>query len=323
MGTCTSSKTQKLAITPKLSVCEPPRIRWLQGQLLGRGAYGKVYECLNLNNGQIHAVKHIELQGEPAQIAKEVENLRTEISMLMTLSHKNIIKYLQTEVSPDMSSVYIVLEYISGGSIRDLLNRFIVFDEHLVKIYTKQLLKGLAFLHSKRILHRDIKGANILVSQDGTLKLSDFGACKRMSSAQLDEDLVISRSLRGSPYWMAPEIAKRTGHSFSADVWSVGCTVIEMLVGKPPWSDRSSSSREVLEIIRNTESPPRIPPEISESCADFLGKCLRVDPCERPTAKELIKCAFLTDHLDRGRSMDPTGFTNIPVSDCGEPSLIN
>lgn len=120
--------------------------------------------------------------------------------MLKELSNKNIVQYLNTEVNAEMTGVDIIMEYVSGGSIRFLLNKFGKFEENMVRIYTIQLLKGLCFLHSKSIIHRDIKGANLLITQDGTLKLSDFGASKRMRTAQVNEDYEFSKSLKGSPY---------------------------------------------------------------------------------------------------------------------------
>ena len=92
----------------------------------------------------------------------------------------------------------------------------------MVRKYTKQILEGLDYLHSNGVIHRDIKGANILVDKDGSVKLTDFGAAKRLESALINDSYLMSKSLKGSPYWMAPEIAKRTGHTFSADIWSVG-----------------------------------------------------------------------------------------------------
>lgn len=165
------------------------------------------------------------------------------------------------------------MEFMPSGSIRTLLNKFGSFQEKLVKKYTKQILEGLEYLHSNGIIHRDIKGANILVDRDGSVKLTDFGAAKHLGSALINDSYLMSKSLRGSPYWMAPEIAKRTGHTFSADIWSVGCVIIEMMTGIPPWSEKSRDVKRVLELIRTTEVPPEFPANASATCLSFLKSC--------------------------------------------------
>lgn len=151
--------------------------------------------------------------------------------MLKTLDHPNIVKYYYTDISSDGQGVDIVLEFVPGGSIRSLLDKFAAFDERLVKIYTRQMLEGLKYLHINGIVHRDLKCANVLVDNMGVIKLSDFGASKRIVqdyNNELDEGS-LSKSVKGSPYWMAPEVIKRTGHAKPADIWSLGCCVLEML----------------------------------------------------------------------------------------------
>jgi len=285
-------KRGKIKTAPSSSfeeLLQEAKLLWKRGQLIGQGAYGKVYECLNLENGQLHAVKHVKLAGSTSQIEKQVSLLQKEISLLKSLSHKNIVKYLHAEITESKNGVYIIMEYVSGGSIRHLLDKFGKFEENLVRLYTKQILEGLSFLHSNRIIHRDIKSANLLVTQRGNIKLSDFGASKRLGGSCVDQ----CRSLRGSPYWMAPEVAKRVGHGFAADIWSVGCVVIEMLTGSFPWSKVTCSTKEVIRIISNTVSHPPIPGGISTECQEFLKCCLKVNPAERSTANELLTHSFI------------------------------
>jgi serine/threonine protein kinase len=171
-----------------------------------------------------------------------------------------------------------------------------------VKRYTQHLLNGLSYLHSQGIVHRDIKCANLLVDRDGCVKLSDFGACKRLGALQSDSVVSRTTSLRGSPYWMSPEVVLRTGHSYSADIWSVGCTLIEMLTATPPWSDLTKNSREVLKLI--AKGPPKTPPTVSLECQDFLSLCFKVDSSQRPTAKQLLEHPFIAEaiELDSGLS---------------------
>ena len=293
MGSC--------CLKPKSSVTNEPgivylldasKLNWQRGILIGQGAYGKVYECLNLDTGELHAVKYIELLGTPEQILREVHYLKLEISILQSLSHPNIIRYIHAESDQDFTGVNILMEYVPGGSLRHLLNKLGRFEESMAAVYIHQVLDGLQYLHSMGIIHRDIKAANILVSQGGLIKLSDFGAAKRLGSNLCDSREEICKSLKGSPYWMAPEVANRSGHSFSADIWSVGCLLIEMITGSAPWSSISKSVKEVLQLIVQGRRPP-IPEGLSKTCVSFIKLCLQINPSERPTATYLLNHKFL------------------------------
>ncbi|OMJ74018.1 hypothetical protein SteCoe_27173 [Stentor coeruleus] len=299
MGSCCFKK--KVLAVPLIndtSERTPPlRIpKWKRGALIGEGAYSKVYECLNLETGELHVVKHIELLGTPQQIFYEVTNLKKEILMLKNLYHKNIVQYLYTEINNDYNGVDIMMEYVSGGSLRHLLNKFGKFEEPIAVLYINQVLEGLKYLHSQGIVHRDIKSANILVTQDGIIKLSDFGASKKIKTEYDEDQDELSRSLKGSPYWMAPEVARQSGHGFAADIWSVGCVMIEMLTGNPPWSSVSRSVKDVFELITSGQTPP-IPLDLSETCKKFIEICLQEDPNKRPTAEALLQHDFLKKHL--------------------------
>ena len=129
----------------------------------------------------------------------------------------------------------------------------------MIRKYTEQLLLGLEYLHQNNIVHRDIKCANILVDNGGTVKLTDFGASKRLQTNSIYEGYELSKSLKGSPYWMAPEVASQKGHSYPADIWSLGCMIIEMITGQPPWSEFSSRSNEVIRLITTEKRVPKIP----------------------------------------------------------------
>jgi mitogen-activated protein kinase kinase kinase ANP1 len=292
MGSCVS-KGRVLQGKSDVDPLPEPVLQWKQGALIGEGAYGKVYQCLNLETGELHAVKHISLEGTHEQICHEVMVLKKEICLLRSLCHRNIVKYLYTEVNEEFTGVDIVMEYVSGGSLQKLIKRFGHFPEPMAALYIGQVLEGLRYLHGEGIIHRDIKSANILVSHDGVIKLSDFGASKKLAYDYFHASKQkICRSLKGSPYWMAPEIARRTGHSFSADIWSVGCVMIEMLSGQVPWSNESSSAKEVLRVIRSGRTPT-IPEEISPECKEFIMQCLEIDAEKRPSAKLLLDHAFL------------------------------
>ncbi|CAI0466246.1 unnamed protein product [Linum tenue] len=251
---------------------DAPSIRWRKGELIGCGAFGRVYMGMNLDSGELLAVKQVLIAANSASKEKaqaHVRELEEEVKLLKNLSHPNIVRYLGTVREDD--SLNILLEFVPGGSISSLLGKFGSFPESVIRMYTKQLLLGLAYLHSNGIMHRDIKGANILVDNKGCIKLADFGASKKVVELAT---MNCAKSMKGTPYWMAPEVILQTGHSFSADIWSVGCTVIEMATGKPPWSQQYQEVAALFH-IGTTKSHPPIPEHLSAQAKDFLLKCLQ------------------------------------------------
>ncbi|XP_058077708.1 mitogen-activated protein kinase kinase kinase NPK1-like [Magnolia sinica] len=267
-----------------------PPIRWRKGELIGCGAFGRVYMGMNLDCGELLAVKQVLIANNASKEKAQdhIQELEEEVKLLKNLSHPNIVRYLGTAREED--TLNILLEFVPGGSISSLLGKFGSFPEPVVRMYTKQLLQGLEYLHMNGIMHRDIKGANILVDNKGCIKLADFGASK-----QVAELATISgaKSMKGTPYWMAPEVILQTGHSFSADIWSVGCTVIEMATGKPPWSQQYKEVAALF-YIGTTKSHPPIPEHLSLEAKDFLLKCLQDEPSLRPSASELLQHPFVT-----------------------------
>ena len=295
---CFKPQQHSATVTPKPPTPRTGRdhylIRWKRGDLIGQGAYGQVYECLDIDSGQLYALKHIALSGQQEKIQKAVTNLKREITNLRGLNHKNIVRYIQAEIAENHSGVDIILEFVPGGSLRQLLNKFSCFGEPIARKYVKQLLEGLDYLHGLGIIHRDLKCANLLSCTDGSIKITDFGASKRLVNSQVNEDYEVCKSLKGSPYWMAPEVARRSGHSYPADIWSVGCTLIEILTGKPPWSDVSTNVREVLAIIGAAVKPPKYPAGLTKECYSFLDNCLQIDTEARATAEQLLQHSFIT-----------------------------
>ncbi|CAD7702839.1 unnamed protein product [Ostreobium quekettii] len=272
-------------------------MRWTRGELIGAGAYGRVYLGLNQVSGRLMAVKQVQTPNDEScrsRVAEHVKALEEEVRMLKQLKSPNIVQYLGTERTGD--TVNIFLEYAAGGSVASLLSKFGAFQETLTRLFTKQILQGLEFLHRNGIAHRDIKGGNILVDHNGAVKLADFGASKRI------EDLVTLnsgfKSLKGTPYWMAPEVIKQTGHGRQADIWSVGCTVIEMATGKPPWSEFTNNVT-VMFHIASAKGPPTIPETLSLEAQDFLRMCFHRNPKERPNATRLLKHPFVAHAGER------------------------
>lgn len=195
-------------------------IKWKRGEVIGQGAFGIVYLGLNIESGELMAVKQMSLDEVSS---KELSSLENEIQLLRNLRHTNIVRYIGTEVTP--SSLSIFLEYVPGGSIKSLIEKFGGLEESVTRSYTRQLLLGLEYLHRNGIAHRDIKGANCLVGNDGVVKLADFGASRHWRPSTTPGGTVhSSRSgdIKGTPSWMAPELVREQGGSISwrkADVW--------------------------------------------------------------------------------------------------------
>ncbi|KAH9765182.1 mitogen-activated protein kinase kinase kinase 3 [Citrus sinensis] len=282
---------------PPIEKTDAPPIRWRKGELVGCGAFGRVYMGMNLDSGELLAVKQVLIAANSASKEKtqaHIRELEEEVKLLKNLTHPNIVRYLGTAREDD--SLNILLEFVPGGSISSLLGKFGSFPESVIRMYTKQLLLGLEYLHKNGIMHRDIKGANILVDNKGCIKLADFGASKKVVELATING---AKSMKGTPYWMAPEVILQTGHSFSADIWSVGCTVIEMATGKPPWSQQFQEVAALFH-IGTTKSHPPIPEHLSMEAKDFLLKCLQKEPYLRSTASELLQHPFVT-----GKYQDP------------------
>ena len=213
-----------------------------------------------------------------------IDTLKNEISMMSSLNHPCIVRYFGTE--EDAECVWILMEYVSGGSLASILRKFGPLNETLIRVYVRQILNGLIYLHDHSIVHRDVKCANILLDLQGTCKLSDFGASKRIQTLTSSKDQ--PASLQGTPWWMAPEVIRQIGHGRKADIWSLGCSVIELATAQPPWSHLKNPLAAMFHIA-STTSPPPLPSNLSGDLKDFILQCLRYDPDERPTARELLR----------------------------------
>ncbi|CAM0911533.1 unnamed protein product [Alopecurus aequalis] len=288
---------------------ENPPIRWRKGDLIGSGAFGQVYLGMDLDSGELLAVKQVLIGRNTATRDKaqaNVTELEDEVKLLKNLSHPNIVRYIGTVREED--SLNILLEFVPGGSIQSLLGRLGAFPEAVIRKYTKQILHGLEYLHSNGIIHRDIKGANILVDNKGCIKLADFGASK-----QVEKLATAAKTMKGTPYWMAPEVIVGSGHDFSADIWSVGCTVIEMVTGKTPWNQEIQEV-SLLYYVGSTKSHPPIPEHLSPEAKNFLLKCLQKEPELRSSASDLLQHPFVTggleDHCQLNQAMQKETSTN-------------
>jgi mitogen-activated protein kinase kinase kinase len=240
-----------------------PTFRIIRGQLIGKGTYGRVYLGMNADNGEVLAVKLVEINPRIAgadkdRIKEMVAALDQEIDTMQHLEHPNIVQYLGCERGEFSISIY--LEYISGGSVGSCLRKHGKFEESVVRSLTRQTLDGLAYLHDKGILHRDLKADNILLDLDGTCKISDFGISKKTDDIYGNDS---SNSMQGSVFWMAPEVIQSKGQGYSAkvDIWSLGCVVLEMFAGRRPWS-KEEAIGAIFKLGSLSQSPP-IPDDVS------------------------------------------------------------
>ncbi|XP_016477982.1 mitogen-activated protein kinase kinase kinase 3-like [Nicotiana tabacum] len=258
--------------------------KWKKGRLLGRGTFGHVYLGFNRENGQMCAIKEVRVVSDDQTSKECLKQLNQEIILLSNLTHPNIVRYYGSELDEETLSVY--LEYVSGGSIHKLLQEYGAFREPVIQNYTRQILSGLSFLHARNTVHRDIKGANILVDPNGEIKLADFGMAKHITSCSS------VLSFKGSPYWMAPEVVMNTsGYGLPVDIWSLGCTILEMASSKPPWSQYEGVA--AIFKIGNSKDFPEIPDHLSNDAKNFIKLCLQREPSARPTASQLLEQPFV------------------------------
>lgn len=283
---------------PIIPIQESGTKKWKKGELLGKGAFGKVFLGMDTETGELLAVKQVSLNSSTSN-EQQIRSLQSEINMLKTLSHKNIVRYLGSEITNDHLNIF--LEYQAGGSIASLISKFQKLSENVIRKFTKQILCGLDYLHQNGIAHRDIKGANILVDTDGNVKLADFGASKRLADILSMNDGF--KTVVGSPYWMAPEVIQGgpSGGTYGrkADIWSVGAVVIEMATGSPPFY--SLTPVNALFKIGSSSVIPDIPSHLSPEAQDFILQCFQRDVSKRPTTQELLEHPFVKFDLNEER----------------------
>mmetsp|Transcript_12347 Transcript_12347/g.30397 ORF Transcript_12347/g.30397 Transcript_12347/m.30397 type:complete len:1026 (+) Transcript_12347:119-3196(+) len=255
---------------------------------IGKGGFGSVYMVTSTRTGKTHAIKRISMKGTPQA---ELESMQMEIQLLKYLKHPNIVTYIDVINEPKLGYLNIVLELCEQGSLASILKDFGSFPEPLTCRYVSQVLMGLDFLHQQGVIHRDIKGANILADKEGNVKLADFGVATKLKNNDPDNQLPA-----GTTYWMAPEIVKMTGQlSYACDIWSLGSTIIELLTGQPPYFELPMMSA-CFRIVQDDHPP--LPPRISEDCKAFLMSCFQKDPQRRLHASVLLKHEWLKGQAD-------------------------
>ncbi|EGB06773.1 hypothetical protein AURANDRAFT_12262, partial [Aureococcus anophagefferens] len=210
--------------------------KWKLGKLIGSGSYGTVFQGLRLDTGALIAIKTLILPAthDERDALREIEQLHGEIEVMSSLRHENIVEYLGAEIEEADRKLHIFQEWVPGGSLSAVVRTFGGrLDDDVNRRYLEHCLRGLVYLHEHRVVHRDVKGENVLISDTGVAKLADMGASKRIHAegTLLDTE----SSLKGTPYFMAPEQMRQKRVGRRADVWAMGGLALLMATGDPPW----------------------------------------------------------------------------------------
>uniref|UniRef100_A0A672KXM2 Mitogen-activated protein kinase kinase kinase 4 n=1 Tax=Sinocyclocheilus grahami TaxID=75366 RepID=A0A672KXM2_SINGR len=260
--------------------------KWQRGNKIGEGQYGKVYTCINVDTGELMAMKEIRFQPNDHKTIKETAD---ELKIFEGIKHPNLVRYFGVELHRE--EMYIFMEYCDEGTLEEVSR--LGLQEHVIRLYSKQITTAINVLHEHGIVHRDIKGANIFLTSSGLIKLGDFGcSVKLKNNAQTMPGEV--NSTLGTAAYMAPEVitrAKGEGHGRAADIWSLGCVLIEMVTGKRPWHEYEHNF-QIMYKVGMGHKPP-IPEKLSTEGKDFLVHCLESEPKRRWTASALLDHPFV------------------------------
>ncbi|KAJ3410338.1 Protein kinase [Chytridiales sp. JEL 0842] len=260
---------------------QDPTTLYTKLKKIGQGASGSVYLAKSTTNPSMGpiAIKQMEVASQPRP-----ELLVNEILIMRESRHPNIVNFLDSFLVE--RELWVVMEYMEGGKLTDILDQGTLSEEQMSAVVV-ETVKGLEFLHSRGIIHRDIKSDNILLNARGQIKIADFGFC-----AKLNDDKRKRATLVGTPYWMAPEVVKQKDYGPKVDVWSLGIMCIEMIEGEPPYLDEEPL--KALYLIATNGTPKLKKPEVlGRECLNFLGRCLEVDVGKRAGCGELLEHPFL------------------------------
>ncbi|GKT86273.1 STE/STE20/PAKA protein kinase [Colletotrichum tofieldiae] len=261
-----------------------PREVYKNFNKIGQGASGGVYTGYERGSNRLVAIKQMNLEQQPKK-----DLIINEILVMKDSSHPNIVNFIDSYLCG--GELWVVMEFMEGGSLTDVVT-FNIMTEGQIASVCRETLKGLQHLHSKGVIHRDIKSDNILLSMEGNIKLTDFGFCATINEAQNKRTTMV-----GTPYWMAPEVVTRKEYGRKVDIWSLGIMAIEMIEGEPPYL--TESPLRALWLIA-TNGTPHIKEEsnLSPVFRDFLYFALKVDPEKRASAHDLLRHEFMKGCVD-------------------------
>ncbi|XP_055018798.1 mitogen-activated protein kinase kinase kinase 4 isoform X2 [Boleophthalmus pectinirostris] len=260
--------------------------KWQRGNKIGEGQYGKVYTCINVDTGELMAMKEIRFQPNDHKTIKETAD---ELKIFEGIKHPNLVRYFGVELHRE--EMYIFMEYCDEGTLEEVSR--LGLQEHVIRLYSKQITTAINVLHEHGIVHRDIKGANIFLTSSGLIKLGDFGCSVKLRNNTHTMPGEVNSTL-GTAAYMAPEVitrAKGEGHGRAADIWSLGCVLIEMVTGKRPWHEYEHNF-QIMYKVGMGHKPP-IPEKLSAEGKEFLGHCLESEPKRRWTASMLLDHTFV------------------------------
>ncbi|KAF2434284.1 Pkinase-domain-containing protein [Tothia fuscella] len=262
-------------------VCTPadPTELYKNFNKIGQGASGGVYTALERSTQRLVAIKQMNLEQQPKK-----DLIMNEILVMRESKHKNIVNFMDSYLVK--GDLWVVMEFMEGGSLTDVVTYNMMTEGQIAGV-CRETLHGLQHLHSKGVIHRDIKSDNVLLSLEGNIKLTDFGFC-----AQIDQAHTKRNTMVGTPYWMAPEVVTRKEYGRKIDIWSLGIMAIEMVEGEPPYLNESPL-RALFLIATNGTPQLKDPGNLSKLFHDFLGLALKVDPEKRASAHDLLTHEFI------------------------------